>query len=885
MQTPSQEGGVPERSLRDLYYVLFRHRRKTLLFFAAVVVTVTAGTFLTPETYRSEAKLLVRLGRESVSLDPTATTGQVVNIGQSRETEINSEMEILKSRELAEKVVDSFGASVFLKGTWEEPVTKTPSATAERLASRDAATAVRTAATGTLIATTPAARKDSPLDRDKAVRTLMESLDVEKEKNSNVLSLSYEAKSPKLARAVVDTLIGFFQDKHIQAHRTVGSYQFFSEQTGQIKTSLAGAEDELRRLKNESGVASLEEQRRILVNRMGGLQREIEETEAALAASGARSKALRKNLAGLPRNQVTESTSGHPNYAADGMRQKIYDLQLKEQDLLSKYSPENPLVLEVRRQITEAQAVLGKEERTRTQVTKGLNASYEKIQLDMMIERGVSSSLQAKAGALRSQLAAAGEEMKKLNDTEIRIAALTREVEVQNENYRKYVEKLEQARIDQALETDKISNISIVQPATYPLKPIRPRKRLNLALGLLMGLFGGLGLAFASEYMDHTLKKPEDVEERLQLMPLAAIPQLSPGWAPSYGQADTAFRPLPSESRESIELLRDRLPLPASGSTMPPITLAVTSCRKGEGVSFVAESLAEVLSRHVEGRVLLVDGTHKDPSVLRTYGTAPHTPQKPLTRKNGTTDAATGRKVVLASPASQSRQALAQFLRAKGLDVIEARDGNSAFSATVLEQPDILLLDLSVDVLGAAQIVHMLRSNPRTEQIPIFFIGDEETEPFGFRKGIDELFRNPFLPEQLYQKIRRLQVCETAPLYQLFDRPIEPHRDGSDSDSAAEIEDPISPLGDPKVFADLLNSWTGKYKAVVFDMPPVWDGEFSSRLAGQVDGVILVVEAEKVRWQVARQAKEFLLQGHARLFGVVLNKRQFHIPEWMYRRL
>ena len=83
MQTSIPEGGVPERSLRDLYYVLFRHRRKIFLFFAAVVVTVTVGTFMSPEIYRSEAKLLVRLGRESVSLDPTATTGQIVNVGQS----------------------------------------------------------------------------------------------------------------------------------------------------------------------------------------------------------------------------------------------------------------------------------------------------------------------------------------------------------------------------------------------------------------------------------------------------------------------------------------------------------------------------------------------------------------------------------------------------------------------------------------------------------------------------------------------------------------------------------------------------------------------------------------------------------------------------------
>jgi capsular polysaccharide biosynthesis protein len=95
---------------------------------------------------------------------------------------------------------------------------------------------------------------------------------------------------------------------------------------------------------------------------------------------------------------------------------------------------------------------------------------------------------------------------------------------IQEVNYRKYYEKLEQARIDQALEIGKISNISIVQPATFPMVPIKPNKMRNLALGLFLGIFGAVGLAFFSEYIDHTFRKPEDIEERLKLPTLAAIP-------------------------------------------------------------------------------------------------------------------------------------------------------------------------------------------------------------------------------------------------------------------------------------------------------------------------------------------------------------------------
>jgi uncharacterized protein involved in exopolysaccharide biosynthesis len=113
------EEKIPEKSLRDVYNVLFRHKLKIVLFFLVVFVTVTLGTFLVAEIYRSDAKVLVRLGRESVSLDPTATTGPVISVGQQREYEIKSELEILNSKELVEKVVDAIGPQAFLESPEE----------------------------------------------------------------------------------------------------------------------------------------------------------------------------------------------------------------------------------------------------------------------------------------------------------------------------------------------------------------------------------------------------------------------------------------------------------------------------------------------------------------------------------------------------------------------------------------------------------------------------------------------------------------------------------------------------------------------------------------------------------------------------------------------
>jgi capsular polysaccharide biosynthesis protein len=107
----------------------------------------------------------------------------------------------------------------------------------------------------------------------------------------------------------------------------------------------------------------------------------------------------------------------------------------------------------------------------------------------------------------------------------VSLLQVQREVGIQEASYKKYSDKLDQTRIDHALEMVKISNISVVQPATYPIKPVRPKKMFNIALGLILGIFGGLGLAFISEYMDHTFKKPEDITQILDLPILATIPK------------------------------------------------------------------------------------------------------------------------------------------------------------------------------------------------------------------------------------------------------------------------------------------------------------------------------------------------------------------------
>jgi len=113
------------------------------------------------------------------------------------------------------------------------------------------------------------------------------------------------------------------------------------------------------------------------------------------------------------------------------------------------------------------------------------------------------------------------------------------------------------------------------------------------------------------------------------------------------------------------------------------------------------------------------------------------------------------KRVLIADPSDKSRQALATYLREKGLEIIEATDGSKALAETLLRRPDILLLDLSVPILAPERLVQILRSNPNTRSMPVFFLSDREQSVSGFRQGVDEFIRKPFHEEEILLRIQR----------------------------------------------------------------------------------------------------------------------------------
>jgi len=485
----SVNGQLP---IYELYRAVFRHKGKEFLWFSAVMAATVAVCLVLPAKYRSEAKFLVRLGRENATLDPTASLGNeavVTGLAQAREYEINSIADLLSGRVFVEKLVDRFGAAAIL-GSADQ------------------------------------AKDSDPQVRAQAIRTLQERLDVKSVPKSNVVQVTYDGPTPELAQSLVTELLQLYVAEHARLNRTQGAHEFLVRETESIRRQLSAKEQELRDLKNQCGVISPDRQRQKIVEQIGALESDLFTANAEIAAGEVQVRKLREKLATLPETEVTAETSGTDDHAIAGVREQLYSLELKEQQLLASATKAYFEVPQVDQQLSRAREILSREKPMHKETTRGPGRNYQETHLMLLRQEPQLAASQAKAESLQANLRKLREQLVAFNEADLRINQLQREVDLQDANYRKYVANLEQARIDQALDAARISSISIAQPATYDAQPYRRRRLMFLMLGFGAALGGAVSLAFVFEYLDHSVQTPDDLERILGLPVLGSIPRL-----------------------------------------------------------------------------------------------------------------------------------------------------------------------------------------------------------------------------------------------------------------------------------------------------------------------------------------------------------------------
>lgn len=415
-------------SLREFYTALFRYRRRSISLFVLVMVVATLAIVICPRTYTSEAKLFVRVGRESVTLDPTATTGSVMSMDMTREAEINSILEVMRSRAVAEKV---------------------------------------------LAAVDPHLAHASPAQREMKLRSLGRNLSIASPKLSNVIEISCQAESAERAQKIVSTFVDVFLEEHLRVNNTPGSLEFFADQCDSLKVKLDEAAAVLRDTKSEFGLVSIDGRRKALQDQINLVQMQVLETKHAL--------------------------------------------RIREQEVLAKFTERHPDARAIRRQIEEMDRIFDGQQQNHGAA----------IEVAALTPTAKNNSLTAQPTSLVAEKARLEQELRALNEQEVLMTDLQRQIKLLEREYDTAAEKLAQARVGQALKMDEISNINVIQPATFSPKRASPKIRLFLGLALILATCGALGITLISEQMDHSLRTPEDVETKLGLPTLVSIPRLN----------------------------------------------------------------------------------------------------------------------------------------------------------------------------------------------------------------------------------------------------------------------------------------------------------------------------------------------------------------------
>ena len=219
---------VPPLSSSSIFFPnLRRHVLNIMVTFCVVMGMAVFYTAISPVLYTSEAKLFVRLGAKPWRY-PTATTNQTVNLQETRENELNSIYELLKSRAMIEQLVDTFGIDAVL-----DKSTGASSADPERAVPETP---------GTVSIWTQLNPLTTYSRRDKAIRKLSQRLQVDPVRKSNIINISCDATDPP-AQKLVSTAIELARTTHIRVNRTVGSFDFFDAEAKDKAQHLAELEE------------------------------------------------------------------------------------------------------------------------------------------------------------------------------------------------------------------------------------------------------------------------------------------------------------------------------------------------------------------------------------------------------------------------------------------------------------------------------------------------------------------------------------------------------------------------------------------------------------------------------------------------------------------
>jgi uncharacterized protein involved in exopolysaccharide biosynthesis len=473
-------------TLRDIATLLFRRKWMILLLFSLIMGATVAAALLLPDKYQSRIKILVKNARADIVISPdtnnSASTGSNIT-----ETQINSEIALLNSKDLLEDVVRQSGLD---------------KKEGSSLWTRSAPSV------------------------EKSVLQLEKELTIIPVKKADLIEISYVANSPEAAALVLQNLANLYLEKHLKLHRPPGAHEFFQAQADQYGQQLRESEARLAAFQQQRNVISLEQEKQLNLQKMADAQSRFLEAGAAVNEAAQRISKLQQQLAAVPARITTQSRSLPNQYSVERLSTMLVELQNQRTKLLTKFQPNDRLVKEVEQQIKDTTEALDKATKmTSTEQSSDLNPLRQTLETELAKARLELAGQQARRDDMAQQVAQYKSVLERLELATNDHGDLQRQVKEIEGNYELYSKKQEEARIADALDQKKISNVSIAESPVVQRLPVQPNRPLLLSLGLFLAFFVSLAGALAAELTRDTVHSPRELETLAGAPVLATIPK------------------------------------------------------------------------------------------------------------------------------------------------------------------------------------------------------------------------------------------------------------------------------------------------------------------------------------------------------------------------
>ncbi|HLK06215.1 MAG TPA: polysaccharide biosynthesis tyrosine autokinase [Candidatus Acidoferrum sp.] len=560
-----------EPHLYDYLLILRKHQWLILSFLIAVVTIVSIATFRMQAVYSTTAR--IEIDRENSNVLPFQGA-ESYDYLMDTDTYIETESKILTSETLALQTIRSTGLA-------NNPEYSSGQAPSEAIASGSLANHKRP---GELAA-------------------FLGSLAVRRVPNSRLLDVTFESTDPQLAARIVNAHIENFREDNFRSRyqAIAQASSWLADQLDDLKVKVQKSEDARLEYERKNQIWELDDKQNISTQRLSDINKELTDAQSERM----KRQALYEFAKSADADSVPELRLD-PTLQDLSKRHSDYNTQLSE--ALAQYGPNFPKVQRLQGQIKETDKLIADEKKA---IIDQMGIDYNAArQREMLLTQ-----------ALDQQKAEVNQMAERLVEYNI----LKREAEANKTLYDGMLTKLKEANISGAL---KSSNIRVVDPAMIPSTPTRPAKARNIALAFIVGLFGGVGLALLREYLDNTVKTPDDVETLARLPSLAVVPAFAD--SSSNGRRGLLKGVSSNGHDKRIELVAQHLPksqmseafralrtaLLLSQADHPPQTILVTSALPREGKTTAAANLAVTLAQ-LGDRTLLIDADLRKPGVGR----------------------------------------------------------------------------------------------------------------------------------------------------------------------------------------------------------------------------------------------------------------------------